>query len=213
MAKMAMLLTAHMYDSSYFSFVILDRNFTILQYLMHVLNPRITNRQRQIVIGTILGGSSIVETGKNCYLSMRDKREQWIKFKASELSCLASDNPFTSDTTNRWHSRAYPVFLEFRDMFYQGGKRHIVTETLELLTDVSFAIWFGDCGKYVGDCIVLNTHVWGKAGSEAIVKYFRRFGWKASLKMERNWHRVKLDASSSRKFMKIAGPHLPHTFF
>lgn len=165
----------------------------------------------QIIIGTVLGGSSIIKPtkGMNCYLSMRDKRAEWLEYKARELSTLASDKPFTLERTNRWHSCSYPIFNKFRDMFYnKKGKRKVNAEEL-VLADLGWAIWFGDCGKYEKESIVLNTHVWGEKGTKSIINYFSLCDYKAEIFKERNGFRVKLDKTSSRDFLSIARPHLP----
>jgi len=43
--------------------------------------------QEQIIIGTVLGGSSLTKPpkGKNYYLSMRSKEELWLRFKMGHL--------------------------------------------------------------------------------------------------------------------------------
>jgi hypothetical protein len=94
--------------------------------MTHTISPLLSNRQKQVIMGTILGGSSIVRpaNGKNCYLSMRGKSERWLKFKAEELSSLASWKPFTVETTNRWHSMCYPIFNDYFQMFYVEKQRH-----------------------------------------------------------------------------------------
>jgi hypothetical protein len=177
---------------------------------MNTINPEVTSRQRQIIAGTILGGSSIISprNGVNCYLSMRDSRLEWIQFKASELSSLASISPFTKEKTYRWHSKCFPIISEFRDMFYSDGKRKINDKTLDLLTDVSFAIWVGDCGYLKNDNLVLNTHVWGDS-NDVIMKYFKMLEYKPVLFDEGGRSRIMLDEDGTVDFLQYANPHLP----
>lgn len=180
--------------------------------MTHFINPKITIRQRNFIIGTILGGSSIVKPskGKNCYLSMRSKDFEWLKFKALELQNLASYEPITIEKTNRWHSICYPLFNEFHQMFYdETNERKLTAEVLDLLQDVAMAIWFVDCGKYEDGQITLNTHIWGEQGSNEIVEYFSRLECQAEVFRERNNYRLRLDKDSSIDFLKIIVPHLP----
>jgi hypothetical protein len=179
--------------------------------MTHMINPQISSSQKFLIIGTILGGSSIIrpKKGKNCYMSMRDKNLSWLKFKADQLKNLTSQSPLTIEKTNRWHSVCYPVFNEYHQMFYKGKDRILRAETLNLLHDSSIAIWFGDSGKCKDDCVVLNTNIWGKKGTERIVEYFDTIDWKAEIFLERKNYRVILDKPSSKDFLKLISPYLP----
>jgi hypothetical protein len=182
--------------------------------MTHIISPPLTNRQKQFLTGTILGGSSLVKTvgSRNCYLSMRCKNKKWLEFKAGEIAPLASSTPFTSDTTHRWHSMCYPTFNALRKEFYTENKRELKQVSLDLLNDVAFAIWFGDVGSYRNQQITLNTHIWGENGSNLIINYFDQIGYKSDLIKERGSFRVKLDLESSFAFLKLAEPHLPVWF-
>lgn len=188
--------------------------FQLNTSMTHLISPELTARQRNLLTGTILGGSSLVRaTGsRNCYLSMRSKDVRWLEFKAGELACLASGRPFTTDTTNRWHSMCYPIFNQLYNQFYDDGRRKLNMEALDLLSDVAFAAWFGDAGTYPGHRVLLNTHVWGEVGSQLIVEYFDAIGFKAEMVRERGSFRVRLDGESSLAFFRIAEPHLPLWF-
>ena len=50
---------------------------------------------------------------------MRNKDLDWLKFKAKELSNLATKEPITSEKTFRWHSICYPLFNEFEEISVQ----------------------------------------------------------------------------------------------
>jgi len=176
-----------------------------------MINPKITQAQKFLIIGTILGGSSIIkpQKGKNCYMSMRDKDLSWLKFKAEQLKDLTSQSPLTIEKTNRWHSVCYPIFNEYHEMFYKGKNRVLKIEHLNLLHDSSIAIWFGDAGKCKGDQVVINTNIWGKKGTEIIVEYFKSLDWQSEGFLERKNCRVRLDVESSKEFLKLVSPYLP----
>jgi hypothetical protein len=182
--------------------------------MTHVLSPKLNNRQRNIIIGTILGGSSVVKPskGRNCYLSMRSKNIDWLRWKATELRSLATQEPITVEKTNRWHSICYPIFNEFREMFYDGKDRVLTEDALDLLQDLAMGIWFGDCGRHENGLVILNTHIWKEKGSKLIVEYFDKLDWKAEVFTERKNYRVRLDEESSEDFLKICMPQMPHFF-
>lgn len=183
--------------------------------MTHILSPKIEGRERNIIMGTILGGSSIVRPtkGRNCYLSMRSKDLNWLRWKATELEQFASCDPITVEKTNRWHSICYPVFNEFRDLFYtESNDRKLDGSTLDLLQDLALAVWFADCGKYVDGKVMLNTHIWKEEGSHKVVEYFKCLDWNSEVCTERKNFRVRISEQSSKDFLKITMPHLPHFF-
>lgn len=178
--------------------------------MTHIINPQITSRQKNIIIGTILGGSSIVKPnkGKNCYLSMRSKNINWLKYKANELKNLASSDPITVEKTNRWHSICYPVFNDFEKKFYENGERKLDVEILNLLHELSLSVWYVDCGKLIKNKIILNTHIWGEEGTNIIIEYLKGLDWKADVFLERKNYRIKIDEESSKEFMEMCKSNL-----
>ncbi len=182
--------------------------------MTHFIDPIITVRQKQIVKGTILGGSSIVKPskGRNCYLSMRNKDGNWIDYKASELASFSSKAPFTLEKTNRWHSLCYPFFSEVRELFYDGKKRTLTSEALNDLRDIAFMIWYGDAGFYKKESAVFNTNIWGKKGTEIIGEYFDLLGYGFDIYKDRKSYRIKLDEEASVNLFKMISPHFPDFF-
>jgi hypothetical protein len=211
-----MIFIKDIYSPHIYSDLLLEKNSSNLLYICmtHTISPQLTKRQEDFVKGTILGGSSIVKPpkGKNCYLSMRNKNIDWLWYKATELQNLASSTPITIERTNRWHSKCYPVFNEYHKMFYLGSMRNLILENLELLRDVTLAIWYGDCGCFKKNQVVFNTHIWKEDGTNVIVKYFKLLDYVPKIFKERGSFRIKLDKDSSQKFMRLISPHLPEWF-
>lgn len=167
--------------------------------------PPLTTRQKQVIIGTILGGSSVIKPkqGKNCYLSMRGKDGEWLEHKAMFLSNIASPKPFTIESTNRWHSLCFPEMNYFREKFYRDNKRCLRLEELEMLWDVALAVWYGDCGKTKNDRVIINTHIWGETGTHIILRYFELIDYEPELFLERKNFRVRLSKKSSEEFHQL----------
>lgn len=179
--------------------------------MTHIINPQVTERQLQIIKGTILGGSSIIKPlgGKNCYLSMRSKNGKWLEYKGAELQSLASGTPFTLEKTNRWHSLCYPIFNELKKMFYKDKKRNLTMETLDAcrLNDLAFTVWYGDAAICHKEIVTFNTHIWGKQGNEILVEYFGYLGYHSEIVKERQSYRLRLDKSSSIGLTNMIRPH------
>lgn len=184
--------------------------------MTHSINPDITDRQKQIIAGSILGGSSVVQpnNGVNCYLSMRGKNYNWLVFKMEELSCVSADKSFSEEATFRWHSKCYPIFVDFRNKFYEDGKRKLKLEVLESLNlcDIAFAVWFMDCGTMDKDQMVLNTHVWGIEGGEVLCEYFKLLNMNAEVVKNKHKSKLYLSKESTQELLQIIVPVIPYCF-
>lgn len=179
--------------------------------------PSLSTTQKQIVLGTLMGGSSCVKPkrGRNSYLSMRGRDLNWLKYKATELADLASEKPITIEDGRdycRWHSLSFSVLNDFRGMFYGGdGKRVVSPEVLDQLCDTAWAVWYGDSGRVLkGHRIQLNTTVHGEDGTAAIAEYLNRFNHMHAdvLRAGAGW-RITFDESGSREFVRVMGHRLP----
>lgn len=174
--------------------------------------PVITDWQKQIIIGTVLGGSSIVKPakGRNCYLVMRSSNHSWLNFKSQELKNLASQYPFTKeDPTLRWHSNCYPMFNDLHALFYVKNKKTVTMEILDQLRDIGLAIWLGDAGKIHAGAVSINTHKFGKQDSTLISRYFNEVGIENVLTQKRGSHRIKMTTKGTYKFLMITEQYLP----
>jgi hypothetical protein len=176
-------------------------------------NPSVVDWHRQIIMGTVLGGSSLVKPkkGKNCYLFMRSANKRWLEYKAYELSILASQRPFTKEgNTIRWHSNCYPIFTNYYEVFYDENKKSVKMDILDSLRDIGLAIWYVDCGKLTKNRIILNTNKFGEEGTEIIAKYFQEVGvGETNLIRERKYVRLQFSSEATTKFLLIVANRIP----
>jgi len=175
-------------------------------------NPTINDWHKQIILGTVLGGSSLVKPkgGRNCYLVMRSTDHDWISYKAVELAVLSSQNPFVEErNTLRWHSNCYPVFTEFYNLLYVNKVKTISMEALDPLKDIGLAIWYGDCGKIKNGRITLNTNKFGE-GNKTIMEYFNQAGiGETEVIRDRRYLRILFSEKASEKFLMLVAHRLP----
>jgi len=182
---------------------------------MHEINPVITDQQKKILIGSILGGASLV-TPKDCvnsYMSFRCSDERWFYYKVRELNNLSSKKSVLFDKTNRWHSKCYPIFNEYKKMFFSKNKRKLKLESLEQLWDLSLGVWFVESGTYQKNQVILNTNIWGKSGTDVIKKYFSLLDYETEVFLEKNKYRIRFDKKSSTNFLELINPTLPLFYF
>jgi len=180
--------------------------------MTYFYSPVITDWQKQIIMGTILGGSSIVKPkkGRNSYLFMRSCDEMWLEYKSQELKNFASQKPFTKEgRTLRWHSNCFPIFNEFRELFYEDDVKTVKMAILDKLRDIGLAIWYGDCGKIKKNNVIINTHKFGEKGTGIINDYFNQIGIESEITKEKNNYRILMSEAGSVKFLATIGHRLP----
>lgn len=176
--------------------------------------PQITEKQKQIIYGTILGGSSIIKPkkGKNCYLAMRDKEENWLKYKINLLQNLfkINENTIKKDkNTYRCYSIAYPIFNDIHKIFYAEKNKIINRETLDLLTDKAWMVWFIDSGRKSRRKCYLRTHKFGEQGTKTIADYFNSLDCECEVHKSRNRFEVIFTSKGSLEFLNIISPSMP----
>jgi hypothetical protein len=182
--------------------------------MTYYIGPQITPWQKQIILGTILGGSSIVKPrgGRNAYLSMRGKDAYWLEYKSHELKNLASPTPFLIENENkyfRWHSLCYPEFNNYHALFYDEKRKKIEMEVLNELRDIGLAIWYLDNAKLEKDKITFNTNVFKEQGTEVICRYFNEVNIAAEAVKISKSYRVHIIDDGIEKFLKTVAHRVP----
>ena len=176
--------------------------------------PTITSLQRQVIIGTVLGGSSIVhpKTGRSCYLSMRGNNAKWLECKAQELKFIKPPNPYFGERQGyfRWHSSCSPALNDFHSMFYKDKKKVVNMDILNELRDIGLAVWFVDGAIIRKDEVIFKTSVFGEDGSNTISQYFTEIDLSNKVVKDKTSFRVVLDGNSSSKFIDIIADSVPN---
>lgn len=176
--------------------------------MTYIFNPTLSDWERQVITGTVLGGSSLVrpKEGKNAYLIMRSIDKTWLEYKAQELEIFRYNNSFSKENNSfKWRSACYPIFNEFYKMFIYKKARRLSMDILDTLKDIGLAIWFGDKGTCKKGIVSLNLSIFGKKGAETTVKYFNEVGIEAEL-VDR---KVVFTKHGSERFIATIGEKLP----
>ncbi len=111
-----------------------------------------TNTQKNIVIGTVLGDSylALAKSG-NTHLQIKQSNEHkdYVFWFYEKLKSLCSGEPRQRKDNNQWilNSSFSNELNELRNWFYPQGKKIIPQNISELLTSpLSLAVWFMDDG-------------------------------------------------------------------
>jgi len=177
--------------------------------------PVLRESQKQVLYGTILGGSSIIhpDRGKNCYLAMRDHDNLWLSYKIEMLKDFfkLDQNTIKKDkNTYRCYSVAYPVFNQAYEAFYKDGVKVVTREILEILTDEAWMVWFVDAGRKSKRKAYLRTHKFGEEGTQIIADYFNSLDCACDVHQCRGRYEIVFSNKGAYELLKYVAPRLPN---
>ena len=134
--------------------------------------------KEQVLIGTVLGGSSLVKPpkGVNYYLSMRSQNELWLRYKMEEMSEYFPTTKINwYNNTYRCNSQCCEKLTEYQNLLYDGNRRKITMNLLDKLMDYGIAVWFLESGSKTGrdnKNAYINTTKFGEEGTKIIHQFF-----------------------------------------
>lgn len=169
---------------------------------MHEISPILKPEQKQVIYGTILGGSSIVTqpNGRNSYLYMKDIDDEWIIYKCNILKDFFKI-PFRVKTVS---SIAFPIFNEIKKTFYDIYENKIVTnEILNSLDKLGIMIWFVDAGKKVEEKAILKTNKFGESGSKLISEYFNSLNCSCQAILNKKTYEIVFSEKGTEELLKM----------
>ena len=172
--------------------------------------------QEQIVIGTVLGGSSLTKPpkGKNYYLSMRGKDERWLRYKLSELNRYYTDpNALQNyNGTFRANTPCLPKLTTLHKRLYDEDGRDLKEEVLDLLMDIGIAIWYLDGGGRTGrgkKNAYLNATKFGENGAKIVVDFFSSLDMPCSINKSKARIRVLFTVKGTEELFKLIAHRFP----
>jgi len=185
-----------------------------------------TLRQKQIVIGTVLGDGYLQKVGKrNARLRLEHsvKQKDYIFWKYEELKRYMQDRPKLIKRFNpiwkksysyyRCQSHSSPFFGKLRDKFYSMNQK-IVPKDIKILLDDPFtlAIWYMDDGYYYkrDKTAYIYLSKFSKEEFKLLLKTLKEnFGLKPKLEKKNSGnYNLKFSVKETAKLMTIVKPHL-----
>lgn len=176
-------------------------------------NIKLSNREKQTILGTLLGTSSIIhpKKSKNPHLLMRCNKNSnvyWLRCKAEELRKLSRPKSFIEDETGyRWNSFSNNLFFEYKNLFYEKGIKQVKMEVLDSLNDLGLCTWFLDKGIHRENLCGFKISSLDKKSISNIVEYFFTIGFPITNK---NYNELLFKTREvSEKFIKLIDHCIP----
>lgn len=192
-------------------------------------NTPFTQRQQEIVFGTLLGDGYLRPTNSNAEnhsyalsLCHGEKQIEYLKWKFQEFEYFVTTKTFAvsrrsfrgNAPTYAFSTISHPFLTDAHRICYNAnGKKDVSEEWITKLTPLSLAVWYMDDGslnkRY--HTIVLCTNSFSQEGQLLLMNFLEeQYGIDSVLEKRRNGQTViRINASQSRKFMDVISPHVP----
>ena len=179
-----------------------------------------TERQRELVIGSLLGDGYLEKRGKSVRFgfSQSGQRMFYVKWKYEQL-CDLVDEPikcyeYTDHRTGRKYSvclfktRAHPWFGELYPLFYRSGEKVIPPEIKRMLTPFTVAVWYMDDGSLSKGTPIFNTQAYSVRDLFRLSSALRKFHLVANLNKDRGRYRLRILKKHATKFSELVKPYI-----
>lgn len=176
----------------------------------------LTNREKQFVLGSLLGNGSIIFPKKSVspHLQMREsisKGGTWLRCKAEELKRFSRQKAFIRDQDSfRWNSITNICWEYFYDLCYKNRKKNVTTAWLDQLQDIGLAVWFLDKGHIFPKACHIRVSRMNEACIKNILEYFRIIDIPCSVKKYGGSTVLHFEKEEMIRFIKLVGPCFPN---
>lgn len=175
----------------------------------------LTNREKQFVLGSILGNGSIIfpKNSNNPHFQMRESIKKgglWLRCKAEELKRFSRQKAFIQDKDSyRWNSISNDCWNYFHNIFYKNGKKTVSMSVLDMLQDIGISVWFLDKGQILHDSCHIRISRFNKESVDNFIKYFEIIDIPCLVKKYGGSTVLHFENKEMIKLIKLIGPCFP----
>ena len=201
----------------------LKKNGRALEYYKKTL--KLTDLQRDIIIGTLLGDSSIAKQKTKSYnIKVEQKLENkeyiihlFFIFKdwcGTEPKIRKIKGGNAKDRESIWfRTYRHNSFTFYYNLFYGGEKKSIPKLLHRYLNERVLAYWFMDDGTKAKSGYILNTQSFTKADNlKLIAALNKNFGFNCSIFCDRDKFKIYINASDKKEFTLLIQPYILDCF-
>jgi hypothetical protein len=176
----------------------------------------LTNREKQFVLGSLLGNGSIIFPKKSLspHLQLREsisKGGTWLRCKAEELKRFSRQKAFIRDQDSfRWNSITNPCWEYFFDICYKNRKKDVTMNWLDLLQDIGLAVWFLDKGHIFQKSCHIRVSRMNESSMKNFIEYFRIIEIPCTLKKYGGSTVLHFDQEEMVRLIRLIGPCFPN---
>ena len=179
---------------------------------------KITPKQKQIIIGKILGDGHLETVNeKTCRLKIEHsyKQRAYVDWLYQELKNLAASQPkIKRQLVNGkayykyWFNTKYTSSLRFYAQQFYQGKQKIVPKLIgRWLTPLTLAVWFMDNGSVKSNlhrARLINTQGFHRAEVTRLIKTLvEKYNLRCRLRKQKEGYQIMILAESAKQFADL----------
>ncbi len=176
----------------------------------------LTELQRSIIIGTILGDGylRIVSGKKNALLEINHafSQKEYVDWKYMMLKALCKSGPKSRVANGeriayRFNTRQHPELTTLYQSFYGEGKKSIPDDIV--LDPIMLAVWFMDDGSRCRESdVYLNTQQFIQQDQEQLMEMLSNLEIESSLNKDKEYSRIRIKKSSIPVLFETISPYV-----
>lgn len=174
--------------SSYYGYKIKKfLNLEIEKWQKLGLPSQFSNEINEILVGTLLGDSSLTFRSKNAFFSVCHSNTQ-IEYLKHKRDILTELKPYPIvGPTGKWNdvkfqTTCHPIFTRMHHDWYSSGSKQVPESCAQFLTPRAFAYWFMDDGtNQNGYCLALSTCSFNERSHEILLDALLKYGIKSRI--------------------------------
>lgn len=180
-----------------------------------------TEEQKQIIVGTVLGDSTIRKgkTDNHNFLSCQHgpSQQEYAEWKTEQFKDIGSSSKkYKRKTPNKKTGKLYecvtfrincsPALQKFRDIFYVDNKKVITKEALEYYTPLAMAVHFMDDGCRYRNTYSIATNGFDRVSYKRLrVFLLERYDIETSPTKD---NRIYIRLQSAKRFEELIRPYI-----
>ena len=171
----------------------------------------LTQRQKSLIIGTLLGDGylRIFPKRKNALLEINHSfaQKEYVDWKYEILKNISGSPPKArrgngARIAYRFYSKQLPKLTALYELFYKK-KRKVIPNTLTL-NPMILAVWFMDDGSRSRSTdVYLNTQQFSVSDQKKLVRALKKLGLEATLNKDKSYYRLRFLKHSLPKLRSL----------
>lgn len=184
----------------------------------------VSNREKAIIIGTILGDAHLgrLKTDTRLEIGHSEKEKAYVFWKYKELQRFVGSKPHRIEIFDsrfqktyiqwRFKTKINKFFTVLHYLFYSGTKKIITPKIYSLLkTPLSLAVWFMDDGGRRNDCygLFINTLSFTEKENEILKKCLKeKFSLNCRIHWVQDGYRLYIPSKDTKHFSELVYPYI-----
>lgn len=179
-------------------------------------DPILSDDQRSIVIGTLLGDGSMKQNGRHSCLMIDHGFSQgdYLRWKVDCLSDFFRAGwprlRTRKNGTSYWSawSLTLPAFDPYRMAFYRDGVKVVPVDFIGALTPLTLAVWYMDDGSLSKTGANIATMSFGEAGTKQLASLISENGIDASVSPAAEYYYLRFTLPETRKLLDLVASYI-----